>query len=353
MAKSEFLMQLYKYVPHRYSVAGWFLSEKLDGQRCYWDGGVTRGMPKADVPWANMDKDERLLVPQIATGLWSRYGNVVHAPDYWLNTLPAVPLDGELYIGHNTRQTLMKTIKPITPDEYAWESVKYNVYDSPSYHKVFANRKISLTSFKKTFSGILQWLDDQDADVYWPKDERFEDTLKRLKATVLGKFAVLHTQMQLDWSTMIAREQVNRLLAITARLGGEGLVLRHPDSHWIPERSKQILKLKKLDDAEGLVIGCTAGRETALGSKLLGKMGALILQLKNGRVLELSGFTDDERLLTEAGRVHATANPGETMPIGLMPVRFPLGKMVTFQYRGLTDDGIPMEARYWRDKIDE
>ena len=43
--------------------------------------------------------------------------------------------------------------------------------------------------------------------------------------------------------------------------------------------------------------GFTSGRETNKGSRLLGKIGALITDF-NGKRLELSGLTD-----TEAGRV--------------------------------------------------
>src|SRR5512146_1443494 len=49
-------------------LAGWWMSEKLDGVRAYWDG-------------------RQFL---------SRLGNLYHAPDWFGEGLPAVPLDGEL-----------------------------------------------------------------------------------------------------------------------------------------------------------------------------------------------------------------------------------------------------------------
>src|SRR5690242_7567841 len=52
---------------------GWWMSEKYDGLRGYWDGRK----------------------------LWSRKGNLIHAPDYFLAELPRdVALDGELWIGY-------------------------------------------------------------------------------------------------------------------------------------------------------------------------------------------------------------------------------------------------------------
>src|SRR4051794_25751247 len=52
-------------------LSGWWMSEKLDGVRAYWTG-----------------KGEFL----------SRQGNLFHAPDWFVEGLPNVPLDGELWI---------------------------------------------------------------------------------------------------------------------------------------------------------------------------------------------------------------------------------------------------------------
>src|SRR5213080_903258 len=49
-------------------LVGWWMSEKLDGVRAYWDG-------------------RQFL---------SRQGNLYHAPDWFVEGLPGVPLDGAL-----------------------------------------------------------------------------------------------------------------------------------------------------------------------------------------------------------------------------------------------------------------
>ena len=79
-------------------------------------------------------------------------------------------------------------------------------------------------------------------------------------------------------------------------LEGEGLIIRAPNSLWIPERCHSLVKVKKLHDDEATVTGYTTGRETDKGSKLLGMMGALVVDFYGHR-LELSGFTDAERRL--------------------------------------------------------
>ena len=117
MPKREFCQLAHDYVSGKYTVAGQFYSEKLDGQRAIWDGGVSRGIPKAQVPYANNDRDGRYVNPPIATGLWTRYGNVVHAPDWILDQLPALPLDLELYAGRKRFQ-FMQTAKSILTTRY-------------------------------------------------------------------------------------------------------------------------------------------------------------------------------------------------------------------------------------------
>ena len=52
--RREFLQLADRYDPRKHDVAGWFVSEKLDGTRCFWDGGLTRGLPTEQVPWASI-----------------------------------------------------------------------------------------------------------------------------------------------------------------------------------------------------------------------------------------------------------------------------------------------------------
>ncbi len=68
-----------------FKVGGKFLSEKLDGTRCFWDGGVSRDLPTDSVPWASIldpkTGKKKAKIKPLATGLWSRYGNPIMAPD--------------------------------------------------------------------------------------------------------------------------------------------------------------------------------------------------------------------------------------------------------------------------------
>jgi len=65
------------------SVRGWWMSEKLDGVRAYWDGQQ----------------------------FWSRQGNRFFAPHWFVAGLPKMPLDGELWLGRKAFQRTVSIVR--------------------------------------------------------------------------------------------------------------------------------------------------------------------------------------------------------------------------------------------------
>ena len=101
--KQECVQLAQHYKPAKHFIGGWLMSEKLDGFRFIWDGGITRGMRADSISWANTTKDK---TPKYATGLWTRYHKPIYAPKWWLDQLPEIPLDGEGWTCRDDRQTL-------------------------------------------------------------------------------------------------------------------------------------------------------------------------------------------------------------------------------------------------------
>jgi len=361
MAKREFLQLAHPYSVDKHGVGGWFMSEKLDGVRCFWDGGVTSGIQKASVPWANTLKDERYKTAQIATGLWSRYGNVIHAPDWWLDKLPCIPLDGELYIPDH-RQNLISIVKDLVPGQ-GWTDVKYHVFDAAPIDTVLEPGYINNPNFKKRITDLaIQWYNLHATNITWvPKPTTvFQSRLSRImKELKDNEVAQAVGQVRLPMQTEAAIDLMDRTLERIIERGGEGLIVRAPAALYECCRTHAMVKVKPRDDAEGTVIGYITGRKTDKGSKLLGLMGALVLRLDDGNRLELSGFTDAERRLQDMNEDEAPAcewaeeNPGTECPDWIEAVHFRRGSRVTFRYRGLTKDGIPQEASYWRKRDDQ
>ena len=77
---------------------GWWMSEKLDGVRAIWDGENFR----------------------------SRGGNIFHAPAWFKAGLPALPLDGELFVGRGKFNEAVSIVRATSKD---WTPIKYLVFD--------------------------------------------------------------------------------------------------------------------------------------------------------------------------------------------------------------------------------
>jgi hypothetical protein len=381
MAKREFLQLADHYHPAKHNVAGWFISEKLDGTRCFWDGGLSRGLPTEQVPWASVidpkTGKKKAKIKPVATGLWSRYGNPIIAPDVFLNLLPCCPLDGELWAGCGNFQLCRSICGGDTPDPRFMDKIVYAIYSSPPLAAVFSTGEIKNTNMVRVMDyiacehWICQRLDAKperheglpvprrslgDDYTYMPPGVPFADELRFLNANLDNgpeSKCYLHQQTKLIDIPEEAATQVEAFLRKVLDLGGEGVVVRNPQAIWTPKRHRDILKYKPFLDAEARIIGFTSGRETGKGSKHLGRIGALITEY-NGQRLELSGLTDAEREFSsdEMG-AFASANPGVDMPDWFQGRLFKRGQMVTFKYRELSDDSIPKEARFWRRRYAE
>lgn len=352
MAFREFLQLANTFEFGKHCIGGYYMSEKLDGIRCYWDGGITIGMACAEVPWANVAKHYRFVNEQFSTGLWTRYGHPLRCPNWWSETLPKCPLDGELYLGVGSWQELSSIVKNHYGD-MRWKGVRYVVFDSPTYEAVFANGEIRGTNYKKVFTGIPDWIIGRGIKKNGVNGV-FYQVLRALEGMDFGEYGKLHPQVELPMGFTEAEKVVRSTCDLVCSAKGEGLILRDPMGIWTPKRNNNLLKVKGVEDAEGTVVGYKFAKPTDLSKsvsgnqtdKLLGLMGSMRLRLDTGVEFDLSGFTDAERQMSafEYGVEH----PGEDVPNWIENPKFPRGTRVTFQYRELSKDGLPKEARYFR-----
>lgn len=353
MSKRTLLQKAHTFRPAKDNISAWLCSEKLDGHRAFWDGGLSRGLLKSKVGWANHTGDKRYLTPPIATGLWSQLGNVIHAPPTFLNDLPRdVPLDGELYTSHGHRQEIASTIKKLEPILSEWAGIKLHCFDIPPYHKVLAPGTIEWQSGRKDYQLTIDrgTFDLYEAVYHCQCDLPYAESHKKL-LELQNYFPSMQVvpQVRLSSDTPIALAEVELLLEEVSEAGGEGLILRDPKAFYSCTRSHSLLKVKKLQDAEATVIGLRTGYRTEKDSRHLGRMGALLVRTATGVEFELSGFTDKERQLIDGNDEQwACEHPGKIAPSWIDAWEFPKDTIITYRYRGTTRDGVPTEARYWR-----
>ncbi len=316
MSRRELVMLAKVFESGKHTLSGMMASEKLDGQRALWLP-ETVGLRSTEVPFANRQRDQREYT---CTGLWSRYGKVIHCPSWFIGNLPWVPLDGELWMGRGRFQETMSVVKQLIPDS-RWDQVMFMVFDSPAYGQVYRQGEIKGVNYQCIFSEAMRLFWEGATTIRPPHSStlrNFEETYYWLKATFPA--LMVHQQVRLPSNSASAESTAEAMLASIVSNGGEGLMIRNPSSFWEPVRVGTLLKMKPWHDDEAIVVGHQEGK-----GKYAGMLGALVVTWK-GIMFNLSGMTDEER-----------RNPAK------------IGTVVTFRYRELSNDGVPKEARYLRE----
>lgn len=213
---------LAEVMPPDLNPAAYLVSEKFDGVRAYWDGRA----------------------------LWFRGGGRIPAPAWFLERLPPVPLDGELWMGRGRFEELSGEVRREQPREDAWRRIRYLVFELPGAPGPFEARARAIEALV--------------ARVGWPQLE-----------------AVAQTRVK-------DRAELQARLRDVLKAGGEGLMLHRADAPYATGRSDALLKLKPLLDAEAVVVGHIPGK-----GRLAGLVGALEVETPEGRRFRIgSGLTD-------------------------------------------------------------
>ncbi|MBU1443654.1 MAG: DNA ligase [Gammaproteobacteria bacterium] len=97
----------------------YWVSEKYDGVRGYWDG----------------------------SRLWTRGGERVMAPGWFTAPLPPTPLDGELWAGRGRFADAVSAVRDQAPSDAAWRQIRFMVFDLPAQPGDFTSR---LAALRKT-----------------------------------------------------------------------------------------------------------------------------------------------------------------------------------------------------------
>lgn len=242
---------------HLTDLAGWWMSEKLDGVRAYWDGN-------------------RFI---------SRLGNEYRAPEWFVEGLPSEPLDGELWLDRQMFQRTVSIVRRHDASDH-WKEITYVVFDAPALASPFEHRQLQLRSWLGNGLPHARVLDQHVCQ------------------------GVDHLQRELD-----------RVIG----LGGEGLMLRQPQSLYEVGRSTTLYKVKTFLDAEARVVEHLPGE-----GKHVGRLGALVVEMPDGTRFSVgTGFTDAER---------------RSPP--------PIGALITYRYQELTDRGVPRFPTFVRVRSD-
>lgn len=198
------------------------MSEKLDGVRAIWTGSE----------------------------LFSRNGKKFVAPKWFMNQLPNVVLDGELYISRGAFQQTAGIVRKKTPIDAEWQVIRYCVFDAPECKGGFETR---LTFCSEILAGCAV------AEVVKHK-------------------------------ACVSPEHLNKFFSDLISIGAEGIMLRRPNSAYEQSRSDSLLKFKPLDSDEAVIVGYHPGE-----GKYKGLLGALVCNWKGNMVKLGTGLSDTLR----------------------------------------------------------
>lgn len=226
--------------------APYLVSEKLDGVRACWDG-------------------RQLLL---------RSGRAVTAPAWFLERLPAEPVDGELWLGRRRFDEVSALVRKAAPPDAGWRGVQYQLFEAPQAAGPFEARYAALRRMAAAGHPFLR------------AAEQFR---------------------------VADNAALRRRLADVVHAGGEGLMLHRADAPYVTGRSDHLLKLKPLHDREAVVVGHVPGQ-----GRYRGMLGALELETPEERRFRVgTGFSDAERREPPALGATVTYTYRELTPGGL------------------------------------
>lgn len=179
------------------SIKDYFVSEKLDGIRGYWDGNK----------------------------LLSRNGLLISTPTWFVKNFPSYPLDGELWLGRGNFQQALSIVSQISPsssNDVRWQKMRFMIFDLPNHVGDFSERVKSMRS---------------------------------LVAKINSPYLKMIPQQKIQ-----SREQLQELLDEVVKNDGEGLMLHKSNGQYTVGRNNNILKLKPHYDAEATVVAHLPGQ---------------------------------------------------------------------------------------------
>jgi len=236
----------------------YYVSEKLDGIRAYWNGHQ----------------------------LISKQGNIFTAPTWFIASFPTTAMDGELWIARNQFEKVSGIARTQDNQNEQWKQIKFMIFDLPE----------STASFEQR----------------------------------INKMQALVTETKSPYLQIIKQQKIPNtdalftLLDKVVKENGEGLMLHHQDALYQIKRSRDLMKLKKFEDAEATVIAHLSGK-----GKYVGLLGSLLVETPDGIRFKIgSGFSDEER-----------KNPPQ------------IGSLITYRFTGKTKNNIPRFASFVRIRV--
>ena len=271
--------------------------------------------------WMASEKLDGYRAQTVGEEIISRNGNKYYAPEWFLNAMKIdgklVNMDGELFAGRENFQD-MGVVRRKKPSPTDWLPIKFYVFDIPNLEDL---------SFYDRYQ-MLEKIVDKITDS-WSNFQKDNTEFKTVTCpVVLCKHAQLGTI-----------DKVKEFYKSVLDKGGEGIMLKNPESNYKDGRTYDLLKYKPVYDMEAVITGHKPGT-----GKYKNSLGAFICApLKNCDTYQVKDENKDNEFSTSGMTDEIRESYKETHPIGTI---------ITIEYSGFTNSGKPRFARYLRIRED-
>lgn len=228
--------------------------------------------------WVMSEKLDGIRAYWDGKHLISRGGKVIHAPKWFTKDYPSFEIDGELWSKRKDFENISSIVRDKIPSEN-WREVTHNIFEVPHAKGRLFQR---LSKVKPYVSRVIKVI----SQVKIKDKAHLEKFLKEVEAK-----------------------------------GGEGVVVRDPNTLYIDKRTNKALKVKRFKDDECRVIAHNIGH-----GKYADSIGSITCKMDNNTTFKIgSGFSDKDR-----------KNPPA------------IGSLITFKYKEFTKYGKPRFSVFLR-----
>lgn len=212
--------------------------------------------------------------------LYTKNKNLINSPKEFTKNFPPFPLDGELWSKRDDFEFIQATVLDENPS-YDWNKISFNIFEVPN----------TQGDFTKRLKKAEDWFEHHP-----------------------NKYVKIIPQRVCKDENHLLKE-----LDKITKQKGEGLIVKDPMQSYHTGRSPYILKVKKVQDMEGMIIGYNYRDDNKT-------LKSFQIKLQNGIIFNLGGGLKDKQRL----------NPPK------------IGKVVTFKHYGFTKYGKPKFASFLR-----
>jgi len=222
--------------------------------------------------WVMSEKLDGIRAIWDGKDLFFRSGKKINAPAWFTVNYPPFSIDGELWTKERDFENISSIVRDKIPNDIQWKQIKHYIFEVP-------NAKGNL--------------------------------FQRLKKVQPYQNDIIKVIPQIKVKN---KQHLKQFLKTIEEKGGEGVVVRDPNTPYISKRTSKALKVKSFKDTECEVIGYTKGK-----GKFDGMVGAIVCKLSNNIKFKIgSGFSMKDR-----------KNPPK------------IGDIITFKYKEFTKYGKP------------